>query len=306
MHPPPALPLPPGPSLEESLQSCPRLKADDVQRLQEWLSKQPHLPRMSAEELVPFLHRAAYSLERAKAGVDAFWTLRAQAPEVFADRDPALPANRQALDFFELSLLPKPDAGGCPVVCMGFAPRRDLSAFDAWRAANACGALMEVTVVRHPTASAFVCVLDAAHLRLGHLTRAPPRLLHVLLAFIQQAVPVPMKAIHVINVHALVEKAMFLVKPFLGKELHRLLHFHSGPMEAFYAALPRDMLPKEFGGTSGSTAEYHQESIARLHKHKDWMLSLAARGADESKRPADPSQRSAFGIVGSFKKLEID
>ncbi|GLH08984.1 Protein of unknown function [Gryllus bimaculatus] len=96
MHPPPALPLPPGPSLEESLQSCPRLKADDVQRLQEWLNKQPHLPRMS------------------------------------------------------------------------------------------------------------------------------------------------------------------------------------------------------------------EESIARLHEHKDWMLSLAARGADESKRPADSSQRSAFGIVGSFKKLEID
>ncbi|KAJ8865745.1 hypothetical protein PR048_033266 [Dryococelus australis] len=85
------------------------------------------------------------------------------------------------------------------------------------------------------------------------------------------------------------------------------LKIHCAGMESFYECVPKDILPKEYGGNAGSFSDLHKKTIEEMIQHRDWFLEEEKLRVDESKRPdRNKSVRNAFGIVGSFKKLDID
>lgn len=61
-----------------------RLEAD-LAALKEWIKQQPHLRANTDDQfLVAFLRGCKYSLERAKAKIDKFYTLKTKFPELFS------------------------------------------------------------------------------------------------------------------------------------------------------------------------------------------------------------------------------
>lgn len=75
-------------TLEEELDRNPELKKSDIKLLKEWCKKQPHLPKILDSDLVLFLSSNYYDLERAKATIESFYTIRTNAKEYFSSRDP--------------------------------------------------------------------------------------------------------------------------------------------------------------------------------------------------------------------------
>ena len=63
-----------------------------------------------------------------------------------------------------------------------------------------------------------VLLLDLAGLSLGHIARVGPLSLKTFLFYLQEALPVRLKKIHVYNAGQFVNTLMNLVKPFLNKE----------------------------------------------------------------------------------------
>lgn len=62
---------------------------DSVKILREWIAKSPHLrARTDDQFLVTFLRCCKYSIEKTKAKIDLFYTLRTHMPEWVQDRDP--------------------------------------------------------------------------------------------------------------------------------------------------------------------------------------------------------------------------
>lgn len=73
-------------NVEQLYGKYPDLKREQVQQIQSWLEKQPHLPKITDLEIVCFLKATNYSTEAAKYRIDNFYTCRTHI-SVFSGRD---------------------------------------------------------------------------------------------------------------------------------------------------------------------------------------------------------------------------
>lgn len=78
-------------------------------------------------------------------------------------------------------------------------------------------------------------------------------------------------------------------------------------MDAFYKAVPRKLLPKEYGGEAGTIEELTKAFEKRLVASRAFFLDEEKYGVDESKRVGKATiVNSMFGVEGSFRSLAID
>lgn len=78
------------------------------------------------------------------------------------------------------------------------------------------------------------------------------------LYYIQEAMPIRLKGIHIINALPFADIIFNMVKPFLKNELIDLIHFHP-TMDTFYKVVPQKSMPKDFGGDGPTMAEMDGE-----------------------------------------------
>jgi len=64
--------------------------------------------------------------------------------------------------------------------------------------------------------------------------------------------PIRFNQIHVINVSYLAKMAYQLMKPFMSDDYAKKIHFHGSDLTQLHDIVPRDILPKEIGGTKGA------------------------------------------------------
>lgn len=98
-------------------------------------------------------------------------------------------------------------------------------------------------------------IFDMAGYTLRHLTKTALGALRIYMKFVQEAHPVRLKEIHVLNCPSYVDKVMAVVKPFIKSEVFKLIHFHLPGAETPYRHFPRSMLPEEYGGEAGKMAD---------------------------------------------------
>lgn len=97
---------------------------------------------------------------------------------------------------------------------------------------------------------------------LGHATRMSLSVAKKYLHFLQEAIPVRLKGLHVINTASFIDKILALIRPFVKKELISLVHFHTD-METVYPLIPQKLFPKEFGGKADSILELHSKTTKK-------------------------------------------
>lgn len=69
------------------------------------------------------------------------------------------------------------------------------------------------------TNDGYVYVLNVSGISFGHLARLSPPNVKKLFYYIQEAMPIRLKAIHVLNMSPIFEIIVNMVKPFLKKEI---------------------------------------------------------------------------------------
>lgn len=99
-----------------------------------------------------------------------------------------------------------------------------------------------------------VYVFDATVATPGHFAKVSPAMVKKFLICVQEAYPVKLKEVHIINVSPLVDTIVNFVRPFLKEKIRQRIHFHSD-LESLYKFVPKKMLPKEYGGDAGTMAD---------------------------------------------------
>ncbi|KAJ8868674.1 hypothetical protein PR048_030213 [Dryococelus australis] len=90
----------------------------------------------------------------------------------------------------------------------------------------------------------------------------------------------------------------------------RTFYVHS-QTETLYEYIPKDILPKEYGGNAVSMKEISDHWMKKLVKYRSWFQEEEVRSkADESKRPMKSngflSEMCVNDMQGSFRQLSID
>ncbi|KAK3909362.1 Alpha-tocopherol transfer protein-like, partial [Frankliniella fusca] len=305
----------------------------EVNAIRQWLAKQPHLPgdTISDSLLRRFLHSCDHSVERAKNVLELNCTLRAAAPEFFSQRDP-LQANVQAaFDVVDVIPLPKRTPEDYQVFLYRLCdPDPDKLVYNDY--VKMLLLVADVRLVSETNIPAGdVPVFDLKDVSLRHLARVVLPSLRKYMQYFQEAHPVKLKHIHIINMPPIMDKIMTLIKPLTRREVSSMIHYHPPGDPAFHDFVPKELMPKEYGGDQPSCAElkgqgttYRDErsiefmsaqdtqryiSVAEVWRkkvaaHRDFFLDERMWKADESKRVGGP--KSSFGVEGSFRSLAID
>ncbi|KAG8292324.1 hypothetical protein J6590_042560 [Homalodisca vitripennis] len=279
---------------------------DDVITIRSWLSKQTHLPQTIDDGLLRrFVHCCDGSLERTKTALELFFCLRADAPEFFKDRDPAMPRVQNVFNLIDLLPLPKvtPEGYRCFLYRLADPDPDKFHFVDYVKTFFMVGD----TRIRSETelVAGEVPIFDMTGYTLRHLTRLPLPALRKYMQYTQEAHPVKLRQIHIINAVPLLDKVLTFIRPFMKSEVAAMIHVHPVGSDSLYKFVPREILPDEYGGIAGPAKEIKERWKKKVEAERDWF-ALNEWMADESKRVGKRNADLRPPMEGSFRSLSID
>lgn len=113
-----------------------------------------------------------------------------------------------------------------------------------------------------------IVIFDVKGLSARHLTRMSLSSLRCFIKYMIDAHPLRLKQVHVVNTHSLLDKLLMIVRPFLGSKAMKSIHFHLPETTTLYDYVPRELLPKELGGTAGLIETPKWFWIKRTEDHR--------------------------------------
>jgi len=279
-----------------------------VVKLEEWIKTQPHLPQIIEKSLLKrFLYSMFGDLEGAKRLIEMNYTLRNKYPQIFLNRDSTDAEAQQLLQVCDLLPLP------------GLTPEKNKLLFyrlidydaDKFNFTASIKVFFMVADCRFTVdedeasmADGEVPIFDMAGYSLRHLTKTVFSSLRIYMKFVQEAHPVRLRQIHVLNCPTYLDKVLTVVKPFIKSEVFKLIHFHLPNSDTPYKYFPRAMLPEEYGGEAGKMSVLKEEWMQILREKRDYLMDSKYWKMDKTKKPSTTT--NSTDVYQSLKTLEID
>ncbi|XP_075168689.1 alpha-tocopherol transfer protein-like [Haematobia irritans] len=292
------------------LGEIPSRLVEDLTALKEWIAQQPHLKANTDDQfLVAFLRGCKYSLERAKAKIDKFFTLKSKFPEIFCATNVDDPKLRELIRMGTWLYLPTPLNENGPRICI---MRMGLYSCDKYSAEDVMllfQTLQEIVLLEddYINVNGVVFIGDFEKATMAHFFQMTPSLAKKMTVFSEEALPIRPKAQHFINTPTGFEPVFNMIKPMMSAKQQSRMYVHGNKMELLTQHVPLKYLPKEYGGENGSIEEITKMWEQKLDQYREYFKKNADYGTDEKLRPGKAIDfNSIFGIDGSFRKLDVD
>ncbi|KAK3895294.1 hypothetical protein Pcinc_000986 [Petrolisthes cinctipes] len=152
-------------------------------------------------------------------------------------------------------------------------------------------------------AAGVVAILDWSNFPARLTTSLSPKLLRLMLDGLQDAFPLRLGALHLVNQPWYVEAALGLARPFLKEKLRSRIHVHGNNLATLHAQVPPRLLPAELGGEGG---EYHAHTWAfTMLNHTPLTNNAPAADNTQSTNhtpPADNTQSTNLTTTAATNK----
>ncbi|ALC48685.1 CG3823, partial [Drosophila busckii] len=255
-----------------------------------------------------FLHTTRCDLGAAQRLLELNYALRNKHAQIFIQRDPMDASSQQLLQVADLLPLP------------GLTPEHHKLLFyrlidfdaDKFNFTASIKVFFMVADCRFATeqearlSDGEIPIFDMAGYTLRHLTRTSLQALRVYMKFVQEAHPVRLKAIHVLNCPSFLDKVLTVVKPFIKSEVFKLIHFHLPNAETPFKHFPRSMLPQEYGGQAGAMSELKAHWLQLLQQQRDYLMNPLNWQLNKCSKKSSSASCSSQSPAQSLKTLEID
>uniref|UniRef100_A0A336KST9 CSON013468 protein n=1 Tax=Culicoides sonorensis TaxID=179676 RepID=A0A336KST9_CULSO len=277
--------------VEDQYKKFPDLKKEDVQKLLNWCSNQAHLPKNITElEVILFLHSNYYKIEAAKVTIENYYTSRTNLTKFFGSRDIKSNEMMVAHDVFTIVPLPKLTSKGYKVF-LGRLHNPDPSKFVMTDAIKLFNFFYDSILLEEGCTEGHVIVFDMTGVTLSHILRLQVMPIKHYFFYLQEALPFRLKGLYFINIVPFVDKLVFLMKPFMKKELWDVFHLDSN-MDAVYERIDAEVFPMDYEKGQASSLEYfHDTCYNHLVESRDYFLN------DEKTKKVNEKLR------GSIKKI---
>lgn len=111
-------------------------------------------------------------------------------------------------------------------------------------------------------------IFDMTNITLRHFTKIVFSTLRLFMKYSQEAHPVVVQQIHIVNCSSLVNRVMMVIKPFLKAEVAERIQTHLPDSESLFKYVPKEVLPKEYGGHCGSIETVRSYWLENLMNHR--------------------------------------
>ncbi|XP_061385961.1 retinol-binding protein pinta-like [Danaus plexippus] len=282
----------------------------DIKTLREWLEKQPHLQAVNPSDqwLLSFLRGNKFSLEKTKEKLDMYYALKNIVPEIFKYRDPFDPKIQEILKlgpYLPLTSLTSDDGQRFCVTRFGLHDPNKIHIFDILKVIIM---IIEILMFEDDNfiisgESLFIDLKDVSLITFSQWT---PNVAKKILVCVEKALPVRMKSCHLLNIPPGFDTAFAIFRAFVSEKLKNRVHVYKKNYEEIFNTIPKNILPKELDGETGTLQEIADYWKAKVESYRDWFLN-EEECSDESLRPGKPrSSSSIFGVEGSFRQLDVD
>ena len=285
-------------------------RAQNVQILREWLKKNPHLKSCptDAKFLLKYLRGCKYSLEKCKKKIDITLTVRTLLPEFCSGWNPMLPEIQQALACGGSLPIPGFDQKGRKVVIIrGGAHDPEVMKFEAVQKAS----FMVMEILEDECEQMFitglVIIFDMEGYGMGHFTQAPLPLMKKLQNSWEDANPLRPQSMHILRTPSFFNTFYALINTIMKEKMKQRMRVHGDDLESLHKEISKEILPKEYGGEGMSIEELTNYWKKKCESRSEWLMQRENMKTDESRRPGEPqTSETMFGMVGSFRKLNVD
>ncbi|KAK5645828.1 hypothetical protein RI129_004292 [Pyrocoelia pectoralis] len=242
----------------------------NIEDIEEWLTSQV-CPKLTREQIVTFLLSCNNELELVKKTIMSNYTLKFAFPNLFMERHLQDEAITNAIKVIHCCEMPE-YFNECII---GVSQLVDTN-YRNYNFADYIKLVLmglESAMFNANPPNGIIIILDAMGFGLMHVTRLRINLLKWFMQYIQEAITVQIKAVHIVNSNFVTEVVFNLTKPFIKNELVKNLHFHStSHMESFFENyIPKRYLPKDIGGDLESVAFYGQFALEKVKKMEDYF-----------------------------------
>ncbi|XP_053617497.1 alpha-tocopherol transfer protein-like isoform X2 [Plodia interpunctella] len=279
---------------------------EDFNSLREWTQKtdkSKYIPKdLTDKQLLLFYNACDGDLLRTKTCIEKYYYCRKNTPDFFDSRAVYSDEMKPMVEALEFSVLPGKSCEGYDIIfhrLRATEPSKynfELGCRMLFMAVDAC-------LSQRGPQPGVVFLFDMKGVKLGHLARCGLSSLRKFFQYLQEALPLKMRAIHVMNTEPIVDKIMMVMRPFMEKKLFDMIKFHAKEedLEKFYeTVIPRSTLPPDYGGSLPDTQTLHAKCMQTLHSMVPYFQ------AEEAQRIAALPDKKRDKMEKAFKNLDID
>lgn len=113
-----------------------------------------------------------------------------------------------------------------------------------------------------------VPIFDMTNITLRHFTRVVFSTMRLFMKYSQEAHPVIVRQIHIVNCSSLLNRVLAIIRPFLKAEVAERIQTHLPGSDTLFKFIPREVLPKEYNGLAGSIEGIREHWLGYLDSYR--------------------------------------
>jgi len=242
----------------------------------DWVSRQEELPQnMDKILLLRYLKASEFDIEKAKNLLKNSLKMRHKNPHIFTQRDPWSKEMQNVIRIVRYVPLidhtPKENFKVTIVRLIDNDPEKIV--FNDVIKAFFMAIDTRLVMTDEVWASGEIPIFDMTNITLRHFTKVVFSTVRLFMKYCQETHPVTIKQIHIVNCNSIINRAMIIVKPFLRADVAERIQTHLPDSDTLYKYVPKEILPKEYGGYCGSIDNIWEYSIGVLDSRRDYLLN---------------------------------
>ncbi|GLV38420.1 uncharacterized protein CBL_13029 [Carabus blaptoides fortunei] len=250
-----------------------RMKHEDMIVLKEWLQNQDDMPKFTDETMALFFLACKNHVENTKKCARNYYLAAKDGPELFNDRDITRIDIQSQLKILNFCVMPQRTDEGY-VVTLHRLVDYEASLYHMDVAMKVLFMTMDTSLYDDPP-TGIITLFDMKGVGLKHLTRIKLGAMKKFFFYVQEALPLQLRAIHVLNIVWFFDKIFKLVKPFIKPEVIEQLYLHTSSvnMDEFYnKCIPKKCLPSDYGGDLDSVRELQKITDKKLVEMQEYFV----------------------------------
>lgn len=239
-----------------------RTTSKDIDLIKEWNMnlKEKCIPILSNELVTIFLLSCSNDINHTKKTIENYYKIKQLAPVLFNDRNTDSEEFQLTVNTSAFAPIHWIENNTVIIYCKML----DTNYRNCYMDQQLKVGIMTIdSIIAEYAPKDFIIIQDVKGIGMMHLTRVKLHLLKIFFNYIQEALPLQLKAVHYINANYALKQFISIAKCFIKAELFNKITFHSG-FDDLHDFIPIEYIPSNFNGHLVSIEELQRDSVRRL------------------------------------------